>query len=378
MGRYVWQSAAWPQFEWDSMALLVPLGRTRAAQGRLLAQGDYLGLELHLEVLAQEVVTSAAIEGERLSFDSVRSSVARRLGLPVAGLPPGEGRAEGLVEMLIDATANHHRKLDEERLMGWQAALFPTGYSGLRKIAVGRWRSPAADPMQVVSGPLGKEKVHYEAPPARGLDAKMKRFLEWWSDKRKTTEGLVRAAIAHLWFVTIHPFEDGNGRLARAVAEMALSQDEGTGRRMYSMSAQINSERNMYYDVLEHTQKGKGDITDWLVWFLGCLERAIARSKKQVETATAKGRFWQQTAALALNQRQRKVVNRLLDSGPSGFEGGLTTRKFSGMTKVSPSTAKRDIAELLEMGIIVRRPGGGRSSSYDLVWSLVGGKRDSH
>lgn len=375
MGRYVWQSPTWPKFQWDSGALLVPLGRTRGAQGRLLAQGDYLGLELQVEILTQEVFTSAAIEGERLDRDLVRSSVARRLGLPAAGLPPDERRTDGLVEMLVDATVNHDCQLDEERLKGWQAALFPTGYSGMKRIAVGQWRLPSADPMQVVSGPIGREKVYFEAVPGSRLDAEMKLFVDWWTDKRESTEGLIRAAIAHLWFVTIHPFEDGNGRLARALAEMALAQDEGTGRRMYSMSAQISAERNAYYDVLERTQKGEGDITDWLLWFLQCLERAMARSEKEVERATYKGRFWQQKAALALNQRQRKVVNRLLDSGPGGFQGGLTNRKYCGMTRASPSTAKRDIAELLEMGIISRRPGGGRSVSYDLVWDHGDGGR---
>jgi Fic family protein len=368
MVQYVWQLPTWPSFRWDSDSLLRPLGSTRKAQGRLLAEAEYFGLEMQADVLAEDAFTTAAIEGERLDRDSVRSSVARRLGLPTAGLPPAERHIDGLVMMLIDATAAHERVLGQDRLKGWHAALFPTGYSGFKKITVGDWRPGSADPMQVVSGPAGREKVHYEAPPAGQLEEEMPRFFDWWQKRQEKLDGLVRAALAHFWFVTIHPFEDGNGRIARALADMALAQDEQTNCRLYSMSAQISAERDGYYDVLERTQRGDGDVTSWLVWFLECQERSIQRSEEQVQKSIQKARFWQWCAGMSLNDRQQKVVNRLLETGPGGFEGGLTTRKYRGITKAPPSTAKRDIADLLGKGIIRQNPGGGRSVSYDLVW----------
>lgn len=325
-------------------------------------------MELQAEVLVEEAFTTAAIEGEKLDRDSIRSSVARRLGLPTAGLPPTVRHVDGLVEMLIDATSRHDDPLSRDRLKGWHAALFPTGYSGMHKILIGEWRE-GSDPMRVVSGPIGKERVHYEAPPAHRLEGEMAQFLEWWhSPSPEIMDGLIRAGLAHFWFVSIHPFEDGNGRIARAITDMALAQDECTGRRLYSMSAQINAERDDYYRVLERNQRGDGDVTDWQVWFLGCLERSIHRSEAEVQTALQKARFWQSHAETDLNERQRKVVNRLLDAGPGKFEGGLTNRKYVGMTKVSRETAKRDIADLVGKGILVRNPGGGRSVSYDLVW----------
>ncbi|MFH2010947.1 MAG: Fic family protein [bacterium] len=368
MAHYVWQLATWPEFEWESETLLKPLGATRGAQGRLLAKAELFGLELQAEVLAEEAFTTAAIEGEKLDRRSVRSSVARRLGLPTAGLPPVERHIDGLVQMLIDATTGHDQPLDGDRLKGWHAALFPTGYSALNKIMVGDWRPAAADPMQVVSGPVGREKIHYEAPPAARLEEEMARLFAWWRDPPEQLDGLVRAALAHLWFVTIHPFEDGNGRIARALADMALAQDERSDCRLYSMSAQINLERDEYYDVLERTQKGDGDVTAWLQWFLGCQERSLRRSEEQVEQAMRKARFWQQCAEMSLNKRQQKVINRLLDAGPDGFEGGLTNRKYRSMTTVPPTTAKRDLADLLRKGLIKPNPGGGRSVSYALVW----------
>jgi Fic family protein len=318
------------------------------------------------EVLTEEAFTTAAIEGEMLDRNSVRSSVARRLGLPTAGLPPAERQVDGLVEMLVDATVNHDEELTPERVKAWHAALFPTGYSGMNKILVADWRK-GSEPMQVVSGPLGKERVHYEAPPAANLGKEIDQFLKWWNSSGEL-DGLVRAAMAHFWFVSIHPFEDGNGRIARAITDMALAQDEQKDFRMYSMSAQINADRDEYYDILEKTQKGNGEITDWLLWFLNCFNRAIQRSGEEVKGALLKVRFWQQWATEVFNERQKKVINSLLDSGPEGFEGGLTNRKYKGMTRVSRETAKRDISDLVERGILVKNSGAGRNVSYSLSW----------
>lgn len=367
MAHYIWQTPSWPEFRRDDAALLLPLAGARQAQGELIAESAFFELELQAEVLAEDAFTTAAIEGEKLNRDSVRSSVARRLGLPTAGLPASERHVDGLVEMLVDATRNHEAPLSSSRLKGWQAALFPTGYSGTHKIAVGDWRR-GEEPMQVISGPIGKEKVHYEAPPANLLDREVENFLEWFRSSLDKMEGFVRASIAHFRFVTIHPFQDGNGRIARAIADMALAQDERNGCRLYSMSAQIMAERDAYYDVLEKTQKGDGDITEWIVWFLECLERAIRRSAINVEKSKDKARLWQNIAPMGLNERQKKVVNRLFEAGPGGFEGGLTNRKYRGITKTTRETAKRDMADLVAKGILLRKPGGGRSVSYELVW----------
>jgi Fic family protein len=369
MVQYIWQAPSWPDFRWNSASLLRPLGKTRQAQGKLLGEGEYFQLEIQADVLTEEAFTTAAIEGEKLDRDSVRSSVARRLGLPTAGLPPTERHVDGLVEMLVDATRNHGAPLTPSRLKGWQAALFPTGYSGLNKIVVGEWRQ-AEEPMRVISGPIGKEKVHYEAPPAGRVDGEIERFLEWFRSSRGEVDGLVRAAVAHFWFVTVHPFQDGNGRIARAIADMALAQDENTGCRLYSMSAQINAERDNYYDILERTQKGTSDITEWIFWFLECLERSIRRSDSEVQKTLNKARMWQNIAELGLSERQRKVINKLFEAGRGGFEGGLTNRKYRGITKTTRETAKRDIADLVAKGILVKNPGGGRSASYDLVWPM--------
>jgi Fic family protein len=366
MVQYIWQTKDWPALRWKSDALLRPLGRSRQLQGRLLGEADYIGLEMKAVVLTEEAFTTAAIEGEMLDRNSVRSSVARRLGLPTAGLPPPERQVDGLIEMLVDATVNHDEKLTPERVKAWHAALFPTGYSGMNKIPVADWRK-GSEPMQVVSGPLGKERVHYEAPPADNLGKEIDQFLKWWHSSGEM-DGLVRAAMAHFWFVSIHPFEDGNGRIARAITDMALAQDEQKDFRMYSMSAQINADRDEYYDILEKTQKGNGEITDWLLWFLSCFNRAIQRSGEEVKGAFLKVKFWQQWATEVFNERQKKVINSLLDSGAEGFEGGLTNRKYKGMTRISRETAKRDIADLVEKGVLVKNPGAGRSVSYSLSW----------
>lgn len=365
MKQYVWQSSTWPCFRWDSVPLLGPLAAARRAQGKLLAVVRELGLEAEVNTLADEAISTSAVEGERLAPESVRSSVARRLGLPVAGLPPADRRIDGLVEVLLDATRNYRTPLTAERVKGWQAALFPGGFSGMTRIVVGDWRR-GDQPMQVVSGPIGREKVHYEAPPSETINTEIGRLLVWLEASKGKIDGLFRAAVAHFWFVSIHPFDDGNGRVGRALADLILAQDESTGCRLYSVSAQILAEREDYYRELEAAQKGDGDLTAWISWFLACLERSMVRAWGQVELAMAKARFWRQPACEALNARQKKVLNRLLDAGSGGFEGGLTNGKYRAMTKASPETAKRDLATLVGLGLLVRNPGGGRSASYSL------------
>lgn len=371
MPRYVWQHPDWTsKMRWDGGRLLTPLASARRRQGEILGRAAGLGFDLGLEArasaLTDEAVTTAAIEGEVLERDTVRSSVARRLGLPTAGLPPTARHIDGLVEMLVDATERFDQPLTEDRLEGWHAALFPTGRSGIQPIIVGDWRR-SAEPMRVVSGPVGRETVHFEAPPAERVASEMRRFLDWYEKGSEPVDGVLRAGLSHFWFVTIHPFEDGNGRLARAIADMTLARDEATGLRLYSMSAQIRREQDVYYEVLEQAQRGDGELTSWLAWFAGCLERAVTHSEARLDRVLAKARFWQGYTGANLNERQRKVVNRMLDAGPGGFEGGLTTRKYVGMTGTSRATAQREIADLAVKGFLVRRPGGGRSTSYDIA-----------
>ncbi|MBI5444296.1 MAG: Fic family protein [Deltaproteobacteria bacterium] len=372
MTEYLWQSLAWPQFRWDAAAVLTAVAETRLAQGRLLGRLEALGFQeearVEAEAVVQEALKTSEIEGERLSRDSVRSSVARRLGLDAAGLPPPERNVDGLVEMLLDATNRSDAPLTAERLKGWHAALFPTGYSGLTKITVADWRP---GPIQVVSGRPGRERVHYEAPPAVRVPEEMGCFLSWWVSERGSLEGLLRAGVAHLWFETIHPFDDGNGRLGRAVAEMALAQAEGSRRRCYSLSAQISAEREAYDRALEEAQFGGCEITDWLFWFVGCVKRAVERSAGEARLAVRRALFWQRQPVSTLSARQVKVVNRLLEAGPGGFEGGLTNRTYRGMTKASAATALRDLQDLADRGILVRKAGGGRSTSYDLPWDEI-------
>lgn len=365
--QYIWQRQDWPHFHWRSDDLLGRLGECRLAQGQLLATVTALGFDPspQAEILIEEARKTAAIEGERLDARTVRSSVARRLGLPSAILPV-DRNVEGLVDVLLDATRNCHAPLTPERLRAWLAALFPTGYSGLHKISTEAWRGDT--PMQVVSGPVGRETVHYEAPPVARLDAEIDTFLHWWTASLNREEGLIRAAVTHLWFVTIHPFEDGNGRIARALTDMAIAQDDGLPYRYYSLSSQIMAERDDYYAILEQTQKGGMDITPWLTWFLDCFGRSIHRSEKILAVILKKAAFWQRHARTPITERQRKVVNRLLDAGPQGFEGGLTTRKYAAMTKASKATASREIHELLTKDILRKNPGGGRSASYEINW----------
>ena len=362
---YIWEQSSWPGLTWDNGRLIEPLGAARLKQGHLLggmaALGFDLKLEAQLEALTEEVVKTSEIEGERLDRGSVRSSIERRLGLAQAALAPTDRRAEGVVEMMLDATANHKAALTPERLFGWQAALFPTGYSGMHRVRTGAWRGDATGPMQVVSGPIGRERVHYEAPPAKRLEAEVGAFLNWFNGPAGP-EGVLRAGLAHLWFVTIHPFEDGNGRIARAIADLALAQSENSGQRFYSMSSRIREERSDYYDMLERTQKGGLDVTDWLAWFVGCFARALDGAEQTCASVLRKAAFWQHYAREPFSGRQNAVLNRFLD----GFEGKLTARKWAAIGKCSVATAQRDINELVGRGILRRNPGGGKRTSYDL------------
>lgn len=352
---------------WSQEAVARPLAEIRHRQGRLLGRMEGLGFplqrEAELATLTLDVLKSSEIEGEKLDPEQVRSSIARRLGLETAGTAAAEQDVEGVVEMMLDATQRFDAPLTDERLFGWHAALFPTGHSGLRKIVAGAWRDDAHGPMQVVSGPAGRERIHYEAPAASLLPQEMAAFLAWAEDRSEVTDPVLRSALAHLWFVTIHPFDDGNGRIARAIADGMLARSERSTQRFYSMSAQIRSDRNAYYDILERTQKGGLDVTPWMLWFLACLGRAFDETEKTLATVMRKARFWEKCARLSLNERQRGVLNRLLD----GFEGKLTTRKWAALTRSSHDTALRDIHGLIELGLLQKESGGGRSTSYALV-----------
>ncbi len=376
--QYIWQQPSWPEFRWDNAALLKQIGICRFQQGSLLTQMRDLGFDVRqqarVEVLIEEALKTSEIEGERLDPKAVRSSVAQRLGLPTAGMVSTKNQqADGVVQILLDATQNFKQKLTPERLFGWHAALFPTGYSGMHKIIVASWRDDRSGPMRVVSGPVGREKVHYEAPPAERLADEMNRFFCWWEDSREEMDGILRSGMAHLWFVAVHPFEDGNGRVARVLSEMALAQDENLSTRYYSLSSQIMAVRENYYGILVRANKGEGDITDWMKWFLECMSKAILSSNKLLSNVMLKARFWKHYARTNIKERQSKVLNRLLDAGPGGFEGGLTNRKYAGMTHVSRATAQRELAGLVQKGILRPKPGGGRSSSYDLCWDKFSG-----
>lgn len=363
---YIHQRDDWPDFRWNDAQLASKLAAVRHRQGRLIGRMEAIGFSLReeavLQTLTEDVIQSSEIEGEHLDREQVRSSIARRLGMDVAGLVPSDRNVEGVVEMMLDATQRYAEPLTDDRLFGWHAALFPTGRSGMIRIAVGQWRDDAGGPMQVVSGPIGRERVHYEAPSAHRLDGEMAGFLAWFEEE-SATEPVLKAAIAHLWFVTIHPFDDGNGRIARAIADMALARSEGSAQRFYSMSAQIRAERGDYYDILESTQKGDLDITTWLEWFLDCLDRAFDGTEGILASVFRKASFWEAHAATAMNDRQRAMVNRLL----TGFEGKLTTSKWAKITKCSQDTALRDIDELVRHGVLAKGEGGGRSTNYLLI-----------
>ena len=366
MDKFIHQLKNWPAFHWDQEKLAPLLSEVRHRQGRLLGRMESLGFSLQaeasLQTLTLDVLKSSEIEGELLNPDQVRSSIARRLGMDIAGLIPADRHVEGVVELMLDATQHYKNALSDERLFGWHAALFPTGRSGMHKIVVGAWRDNAInDPMQVVSGAMGREKVHYQAPDADLLNDEMNAFIKWFN-KESRIDSVVKAAIAHLWFVTIHPFDDGNGRIARAIADMQLARSDGNNQRFYSMSAQIRKERNAYYEILEKTQKGSLDISDWLEWFLGCLDRALITSNETLGVVLNKAKFWEKHSIVSFNERQKLMLNKLLD----GFDGKLNSSKWAKITKCSSDTAIRDINDLQKKNILLKEPAGGRSTNYIL------------
>jgi Fic family protein len=368
MARYIHQLKEWPTFNWHNEKLAKQLTETRHRQGRLLGRMEGLGFplqrEANLQTLSLDVLKSSEIEGEVLNPDQVRSSVARRLGMDIAGLIPADRNVEGVVEMMLDATQNYQLPLTEERMFNWHAALFPTGRSGMQKIMVGAWRDNTEDdPMQVVSCPLGREAVHFQAPESDVVPAEMKTFLDWFNSETDL-DPVIKAAIAHLWVVTIHPFDDGNGRTARTVADMQLARADEGNQRFYSMSAQIRKERKEYYDILEKTQKGDLDITEWLLWFLNCLDRALLATEETLAVVIKKAKFWDNHATESLNDRQVMMINKLLDDV---FFGKLTTSKWAAITKCSSDTALRDINDLVAREILVKGKAGSRSTSYELA-----------
>jgi Fic family protein len=363
---YIYQRKNWPDFTWYKDALFQQLSNVRHKQGRLMGRMEGLGFplksEAFLQTLTLDVLKSNEIEGEILDQDQVRSSIARRLGMDVAGLIPADRNVEGVVEMLLDATQNYQMKLTAERLFGWHAALFPTGRSGMHKITVGDWRNNNAGPMQVVSGAMGHERVHFEAPEASVLNNEMGLFLDWFNEQDRGIDPVLKAGLAHFWFVTIHPFDDGNGRIGRTIADMQLARADGSYQRFYSMSAQIRKERNMYYDILEKTQKGDLDLTEWLQWFLDCLDRALSATEEILVKILTKAKYWEVFVNKKINDRQRLMLNKLLD----GFDGKLNTTKWAKITKSSQDTALRDIQNLIDQDILQKEESGGRSTSYIL------------
>jgi Fic family protein len=364
--KYIHDRKDWPKFRWNDERLARQLAAVRHRQGRLIGRMEGLGFALRAEAtlrtLTEDVLKSSEIEGQILDKEQVRSSIARRLGIDIGALAPADRNVEGVVEMMLDATQNFGKPLTVDRLFDWHAALFPTGRSGMSRIAVGEWRDDSKGPMQVVSGPIDRERVHYQAPAAKRLYREMRVFLDWFNNGDET-DPVLKAGLAHLWFVTIHPYDDGNGRIARAIADMALARSEQSSQRFYSMSAQIRRERKAYYDRLEATQKGGLDITSWMAWFLDCLDRAIDNAEDILAAVFRKARFWEGHAGTPLNGRQREIINRLLD----GFKGKLTSSKWATLTKTSQDTALRDIGDLVTRGILTRDAAGGRSTSYSLA-----------
>ena len=378
MATYIHDLADWPNFRWSHDALASTLAAVRHRQGRLIGRMEGLGFQLRAEAvlqsLTEEILKSNEIEGEALDRDQVRSSIARRLGMDIGALAPVDRTVEGVVEMMLDATQNYGAPLTKARLFDWHAALFPalfnSGRNSMTKIRAGAWRDGKSGPMQVVSGPVGREHVHFEAPAAPRIEREMRAFLAWFNGG-DADDPVLRAALAHLWFVTIHPFDDGNGRIARAIADMALARSEQSPQRFYSMSAQIRIERKAYYDILEATQKGELDITSWVAWFLGCLDRAFDRAEITLASVLMRARFWKRHAGARLQDRQRLVLNRLL----GGFEGKLTSSKYAKLAKCSQDTATRDIDDLIAQGILTKDEAGGRSTSYSLASDLEEGLR---
>lgn len=387
---YIHQLPDWPVFKWNAESLTEPLAAVRHEQGRLVGRMESLGFNLrqeaNLQTLTQDVLTTSAIEGQVLDQDAVRSSLAQRLGIDIAALKPSDREVDGVVEMLLDATQNFNEPLTQERLFGWHAGLFPTGMSGLFPVRLGAWRDDRSGPMQVASGVIGREKIHFEAPPAVLLDNELNAFIDWFEGEL-VIDPVLKSGLAHLWFVTVHPFDDGNGRIARAIADLSLARSDRMAERFYSMSAQIRVERKAYYDILERTQKGAMDVTPWLQWYIACLGRAIGSAQRVHQSILRKARFWDSVLVNStksansassvdysetgnstrsrepLNQRQSSVLNKLLD----GFEGKLTSSKWAKLTKCSQDTAHRDIIDLVERGILKQDAAGGRSTSYSLV-----------
>ncbi len=366
MAYYIYQQPGWPKFSWSNEIIAAPLAAVRHRQGHLLGRMESLGFsqrdEAVLQTLTLEILKSSEIEGEMLSAEQVRSSIARRLGMDIAGLIPADRRVDGIVEMALEATQNYAKPLTKERLFSWHSLLFPSGAYDANTLKIGIWRDDAKGPMQVVSGAIGRERVHYQAPPAISLPAEMHLFLEW-INQTGGIDPVLRAAVAHLWFVTIHPFDDGNGRIARTVADWALARAENTSRRFYSMSAQIRRERNAYYEILEKTQKGPLDITEWLGWLIGCFDRALEGTAVSLAGVFRKEQFWKNYTGISFNGRQRLILNKLLD----GFKGKLTSTKWAALAKCSQDTAQRDIQDLIGKSIMIKDSGGGRSTSYSLT-----------
>ena len=360
---WIYEHEQWPHFTWRAEALSVKLAYVRNKQGRLLGRMERLGLEIRKEssfkTLTTDIIKSTAIEGEYLNREEVRSSLARRLGLEVSGLISSSRNVDGIVDIMLDATQSYKTPLTKERLLSWHGALFPTGFSGLRRITVGQWRTEAAGPMQVVSGPIGREKIHFEAPPANKLDREMSLFLEWF--QKNDSDPVLKAGISHFWFVTIHPFEDGNGRIARAICDMALARADETPDRFYSLSSQIESERKDYYTYLERQQRASPDLTEWLNWFLDCLDRALSQADKTIENVLFKADLWGKFSQNPLNERQRLIISRMLEDD---FQGYMNTSKYAKLAKCSNDTALRDIKDLKSRGLFVQNAGMGRSTSY--------------
>lgn len=364
---WVHEHDEWPNFTWDISLVSSKLTEIRYLQGRLLGRMENLGFELRqeasLKILTNEIVNSSAIEGKNLNSDEVRSSIARRLGMDIAGLVSSSRDVEGIVEIMLDATQHFSKPLTKDRLFSWHAALFPTGRSGMHKMTVGAWRTADSGPMQVVSGPMGREKVHFEAPHAEKLDHEMAVFLEWFEGSTPS-DPVLKAGLAHLWFVTIHPFEDGNGRIARAIADMGLARADGMSARFYSLSSQIESERKDYYAELEHQQRATPDVTDWLIWFLNCLGRAMANTEFVLKNVLFKAELWEKINQQPVNDRQRLIINRMLEEN---FQGHMNTSKYAKLAKCSTDTALRDIQALKARGIFIQNSGEGRSTSYRLA-----------
>lgn len=362
---YVHQQKNWPHFKWDYAVLLDALASVRHKQGRLKGYMEALGfvsqVETSLQTLTLDVLKSSEIEGELLNPEQVRSSIARKLGLDIAGLIPADRNVDGVVEMMLDATVNYKQTLTTNRLFGWHSALFPGGRSGMHKIAVGKWRNNDKGPMQVVSGAMGKERVHFEAPDADLLKSEMSAFLKWFNAK-DSLDPVLKSAVAHFWFVTIHPFDDGNGRIARAIADMQLARADGDYQRFYSMSAQIRLDRNGYYQLLEKTQKGNLDLTEWMLWYLKCLDKALHAADQGLRNVLGKTKFWDKHLHTQINERQRLMLNKLWD----GFNGKLNSSKWAKIAKCSADTALRDINDLIQKNILVKEEGGGRSTCYEI------------